>query len=125
MIMCIIRKYCISIFIGVFFLICTVGCARKLDSEDIRILFPDKVPTSSNESGDLFKLSYSSDVLSVLELNSYIRVLIDDYDYSIIQEAKKEGDDTIFVMGKDGGSKKISFTLRANGDIDIQYSKES
>ena len=69
-------------------------------------------------------LTYTNEELSILDINSYIRILIDEYQYKIIEQATMKGDDTIFALAKEN-RKKISFVIYQNKNVVIKYTEES
>lgn len=100
------------------------GCNKNLMEEDIRKLMPDKTPYQTEEQKEKINLSYQKGELSTLEMNTYIRTLLEEYNYEIASEATMKGDDTVFSLSNKKG-KTISFTVHEDGKVDIEYQKES
>ena len=48
----------------------------------------------------------------------------ESHDYEIVEDAMKKGDDTVFTLYKKN-EKTIHFTIYSNGNVDIEYIKES
>lgn len=105
-------------------LIYITGCNKTLMEEDIRKLMPDKTPYQTEEQKEKINLSYQKGELSTLEMNTYIRTLLEEYNYEIASEATMKGDDTVFSLSNKKG-KTISFTVHEDGKVDIEYQKES
>lgn len=100
------------------------GCNKNLMEEDIRKLMPDKTPYQYEEQKEKINLSYQKGELSTLEMNTYIRTLLEEYNYEIASEATMKGDDTVFSLSNKKG-KTISFIVHEDGKVDIEYQKES
>ena len=105
-------------------LIYITGCNKNLMEEDIRKLMPDKTPYQTEEQKEKINLSYQKGELRILEMNTYIRTLLEEYNYEIASEATMKGDDTVFSLSNKKG-KTISFTVHEDGKVDIEYQKES
>lgn len=105
-------------------LIYITGCNKNLMEEDIRKLMPDKTPYQTEEQKEKINLSYQKGELRILEINTYIRTLLEEYNYEIDSKATMKGDDTVFSLSNKKG-KTISFTVHKDGKVDIEYQKES
>lgn len=105
-------------------LIYITGCNKNLMEEDIRKLMPDKTPYQTEKQKEKINLSYQKGELSTLEMNTYIRTLLEEYNYEIASKATMKGDDTVFSLSNKKG-KTISFTVHKDGKVDIEYQKES
>ena len=105
-------------------LIYITGCNKKLMEEDIRKLMPEKTPYQTEEQKEKINLSYQKGELSILEMNTYIRTLLEEYNYEIASKATMKGDDTVFSLSNKKG-KTISFIVHKDGKVDIEYQKES
>lgn len=119
----ILRRFCIG-FTLLLSLTFITGCSKKLSNDDIRSIMPEKEIDSLSEEQNKINLSYKKDTLTTIDINSYIRTLIDKYDYEIVEEATKKGDDTVFTLYKKN-EKTIHFTIYSNGNVEIEYIKES
>ena len=121
--MVITRRCCIffALLISLTFI---TGCSEKISADDIRSVMPDKEVKSLSEDENKVNLSYEKDILTTIDINSYIRTLIDEYDYEIVEDAMKKGDDTVFTLYKKN-EKTIHFTIYSNGNVEIEYIKES
>ncbi len=113
------KKIIIIVFISLY----VSGC-NKLEEDDIRIIMPDKKPQEVMQKEKEISLTYTNEELSILDINSYIRILIDEYQYKIIEQATMKGDDTIFALAKEN-RKKISFVIYQNKNVVIKYTEES
>lgn len=113
------KKIIIIVFISLY----VSGC-NKLEEDDIRIIMPDKKPQEVMQKEKEISLTYTNEELSILDINSYIRILIDEYQYKIIEQTTMKGDDTVFALAKENG-KKISFVIYQNKNVVIKYTEES
>lgn len=100
------------------------ACQGKRLEEDIRNIIPDIKPSTVEQKDEKLTISYKKGALNTTKINSYLRTLMDDYDYKITKQASKKGDDTTFSLShkKD---KTISFIIYENGKVDIEYKMES
>ena len=112
------------------FLICIlsilllVACQEKRFEEDIRNIIPDIKAESVEQTDEKLTISYKKGALDISQINSYLRTLMNDYDYKITKQASKKGDDTTFSLSNKKG-KTISFIIYENGKVDIEYKVES
>ena len=112
------------------FLICIlsilllVACQEKRFEEDIRNIIPDIKAESVEQTDEKLTISYKKGTLDTSQINSYLRTLMNDYDYKITKQASKKGDDTTFSLSNKK-DKTISFIIYENGEVDIEYKVES
>lgn len=112
------------------FLICLLSillltaCQEKKLEEDIRNFIPDIQAKSVEQKDETLTIFYKKGALNTTDINSYLRTLMDDYDYEITQSASKKGDDTTFSLSNKK-DKTISFIIYENGKVDIEYKVES
>lgn len=116
----VLRKFLICIL----FILLFTGCQEKRLEEDIRNIIPDLKEESVKQKDKTLTITYKKGELNTPKINSYLRTLMNDYDYKITNPASVKGDDTTFSLS----SKKkntISFIIYKNGKVEIKYKIES